>query len=170
MTDDHDGAPDATARWLGDEQQLAWRELVALTTRLPAALDTQLQRDAGLTHFEYFVLAVLSEAPKRQLQLNALAKQANSSLSRLSHVVTKLEKAGWVRRKAIVGGRGSLAVLTAAGHTKLTAAAPGHVDAVRTLVFDGLDATQVRQLLDLGTALVTQLDRGIAAGTGNTLR
>ncbi len=167
---DHDTAPHETPRWLDNEQQLAWRELVALTTRLPAALDTQLQRDAGLTHFEYFVLAVLSEAPKRRLQLNSLALQANSSLSRLSHVVTKMEKVGWVRRKAIVGGRGSLAVLTAAGYAKLTAAAPGHVGAVQALVFDGLDDEQVQQLLELGKAMVTQLDRGIAAGTGNPLR
>lgn len=161
------GEPDGTAtRWLTDEQQLAWRELVALTTRLPAALDTQMQRDARLTHFEYFVLAVLSEAPKRQLQLSALAAQANASLSRLSHVVTKLEKAGWVRREAIVGARGSLAVLTESGYAKVVETAPGHVEAVQRLVFDGLDDTQVRTLIDLGNALVTQLDRAIAEGTG----
>ncbi|TQF65421.1 winged helix-turn-helix transcriptional regulator [Rhodococcus spelaei] len=161
----HDSA-EPTTRWLDDEQQRAWRELVALTTRLPAALDTQLQRDAGLTHFEYFVLAVLSEAPQRRLQLSTLAAQANASLSRLSHVVTKMEKAGWVKRKSIVGARGSLAVLTAAGYAKVVAAAPGHVHAVQTLVFEGLDDAQVRGLITLGQALVSQLDRGIAKGTG----
>ncbi|MFC9788955.1 MarR family winged helix-turn-helix transcriptional regulator [Rhodococcus sp. NPDC127528] len=166
MTESSDHSADPTTRWLSDEQQRAWRELVALTTRLPAALDTQLQRDSGLTHFEYFVLAVLSEAPQRQLQLSVLAGQANASLSRLSHVVTKLEKAGWVRRKSIVGARGSLAVLTAAGYAKVVAAAPGHVHAVQTLVFDGLDDTQVADLTRLGQAMVTQLDRGIAKGTG----
>ncbi len=83
-------------RWLDDRQQKAWRSLVAVVTRLPAALDTQMQRDADLTHFEYFVLAVLSEAPGRRLQLSALAEDANASLSRLSHVVTRLAKRGWV--------------------------------------------------------------------------
>ncbi|GAA4480757.1 MarR family winged helix-turn-helix transcriptional regulator [Rhodococcus olei] len=166
MTETHEGTEPRSTRWLNDEQQLAWRELIALTTRLPAALDTQLQRDAKLTHFEYFVLAVLSEAPDRRLQLSTLAAQANASLSRLSHVVTKLEKAGWVRRKAIVGSRGSLAVLTASGYTKVVESAPEHVEAVRALVFDGLDDDQVRQLITLGKALVAQLDRGIAAGTG----
>lgn len=160
-----DEAADAT-RWLSDDQQRAWRQLVAITTRLPAALDTQLQRDAGLTHFEYFVLAVLSEAPKQRLQLSVLAAEANASLSRLSHVVTKMEKAGWVRREPIVGARGSFAVLTEVGRAKAAATAPGHVETVQALVFDGLDAAQVRELTRLGTAMVTQLDRAIAAGTG----
>ncbi|MFE3289351.1 MarR family winged helix-turn-helix transcriptional regulator [Rhodococcus sp. NPDC059234] len=166
MTVSSDDSGDPTTRWLSDEQQRAWRELVALTTRLPAALDTQLQRDSGLTHFEYFVLAVLSEAPQRRLQLSVLAGQANASLSRLSHVVTKMEKAGWVRRKSIVGARGSLAVLTAAGYAKVVAAAPGHVETVQALVFDGLDADHVRELITLGKTMVTQLDRAIAEGTG----
>lgn len=153
-------------QWLSSEQQAAWRELVTVMTRMPAALDTQLQRDSGLTHFEYFVLSALSEAPERRLQLSVLAARANASLSRLSHVVTKLEKAGWVRRESIVGARGSLAVLTDAGHDKVVEAAPGHVATVRALLFDGLDDAQVRELLALGTAMVTQLDKGIAGGAG----
>lgn len=153
-------------RWLSEEQQQAWRELVNVMTRMPAALDTQLQRDAGLTHFEYFVLSALSEEPNRRLQLTALATAANASLSRLSHVVTKLEKVGWARRESIVGARGSLAVLTDAGYQKVVEAAPGHVRTVRALLFDGLDDAQVRQLLTLGEAMVAQLDRGIAAGNG----
>lgn len=77
--------------WLTASQQRAWRKLVALITRLPAALDTQLQRDSALTHFDYSVLAELSEAPERRLRLSELAQLSNASLSRLSHVVTKLE-------------------------------------------------------------------------------
>ncbi|MFC7448936.1 MarR family winged helix-turn-helix transcriptional regulator [Rhodococcus daqingensis] len=153
-------------RWLSEDQQRAWRELVNVMTRMPAALDTQLQRDSGLTHFEYFVLSALSEEPKRSLQLSALANAANASLSRLSHVVTKLEKVGWVRRESIVGARGSLAVLTDTGYQKVVEAAPGHVQTVQALLFDGLDEGQVRELLTLGTAMVAQLDRGLAAGNG----
>ncbi|MGW6374804.1 MarR family winged helix-turn-helix transcriptional regulator [Rhodococcus sp. NPDC055112] len=153
-------------RWLSVEQQQAWRELVNVMTRMPAALDTQLQRDSGLTHFEYFVLSALSEEPNRRLQLSALANAANASLSRLSHVVTKLEKVGWVRRESIIGARGSLAVLTDTGYQKVVEAAPGHVETVQALLFDGLDGRQVRELLTLGTAMVAQLDRGLAAGNG----
>lgn len=170
MAESHGGEEasgnDGGTRWLTDEQQRAWRELVALCTRLPAALDTQLQRDAELSHFEYFVLAVLSEAPKQRLQLNALASAANASLSRLSHVVTRLEKAGWAQREPIVGARGSYAVLTPAGLAKVVATAPGHVATVQALVFDGLDDEQVRTLATLGASLVEQLDRTIAKGTG----
>ncbi|MFM1722486.1 MULTISPECIES: MarR family winged helix-turn-helix transcriptional regulator [Rhodococcus] len=152
--------------WLTGAQQEAWRTLVSLVTRLPAALDTQLQRDSELTHFEYFVLAVLSEAPGRRLRLSELACQANASLSRLSHVVTRLEKRGWARRETVAGTRGAFAVLTDDGYDKVVEAAPGHVATVQALVFEGLDDTQVAQLSTLGKALVEQLDKGIAAGTG----
>lgn len=147
--------------WLNPEQQRAWRAIIALSMRLPAALDTQLQRDSDITHFEYFVLAVLSEAPQRRLRHSELATQANASLSRLSHVVGKLEKRGLVERLTIRGTRGSTAVLTDAGYTKVVDAAPGHVGTVRALLFDGLDDDQVAALIPLGEDMLTQLDRSI---------
>ncbi|MGA9870151.1 MAG: MarR family transcriptional regulator [Rhodococcus sp. (in: high G+C Gram-positive bacteria)] len=153
-------------RWLTDDQQAAWRSLVAIVTRLPAALDTQLQRDASLTHFDYFVLSGLSEVPDRRIQLRDLANYANASLSRLSHVVTKLEKAGWVRRESIPGSRGSYAVLTDAGMAKVMEAAPSHVKTVQALVFEGLDDDRVRQLEALSSVMLAQLDKAIAEGTG----
>ncbi|MBY6411289.1 MarR family transcriptional regulator [Rhodococcus sp. BP-252] len=154
------------ARWLSDSQQAAWRSLVAIVTRLPAALDTQLQRDSGLTHFDYFVLSSLSEHADRRIQLRDLAKIANASLSRLSHVVTKLEKAGWVRRESIEGSRGSYAVLTDAGMEKVVGAAPSHVNTVQALLFEGLGPDHVEQLASLSAVMLEQLDKGIAEGTG----
>lgn len=134
-------------RWLDDEQQRTWRRLAAVVLKLPAALEQQLQRDAGLTHFEYWVLALLSEAPHRALRLSHLAGQASASLSRLSHVVTRLEERGWVeRRRCPEDARATLAVLTDAGWAKVVEAAPGHVEAVRAQVFDGLDTEDVREL------------------------
>lgn len=153
-------------RWLDAGQQEAWRVLVAVITRLPAALDTQMQRDADMTHFEYFVLAVLSEAPERRLGLSTLATEANASLSRLSHVVTRLGKRGWVRREPIPGSRGSYAVLTDTGYAKVVESAPAHVETVQRLVFDGLDEHRVRDLARIGSVLVEQIDKGIASGTG----
>ena len=87
-------------------------------------------------------------------------------MSRLSHVVTRLEKRGWARRETVAGTRGAFAVLTDEGYDKVVEAAPGHVATVQALVFEGLDDKQVMQLSTLGKALVDQLDRGIAAGTG----
>ena len=151
--------PTVEPRWLSDEEQDAWRQLAGVMTRLPAALDAQLQRDAQLTHFGYWVLAMLSEAPGRSLRMSELAARANSSLSRLSHGVTRLVTRGWVRReRSADDGRGQVAVLTDAGWAKLLASAPGHIEAVRSLVFDGLRPGQVCALADLGRALLAQVD------------
>jgi DNA-binding MarR family transcriptional regulator len=133
--------------WLSDEQQAAWRPFVALLLRVPAMLDAQLQRDAGLNHFDYLVLSGLSEAPGRRLRMSELAARASSSLSRLSHVVSRLETKGWVRREPCPGdGRFINAVLTDAGWQKVLDIAPGHVAAVRELLVDTLSAEEFAQL------------------------
>ena len=130
--------------WLSPDEQAAWRQLVALLFRLPAALDAQLQRDAGISNFEYMVLSGLSEAENHTLRMSDLAAMASGSLSRLSHVVSRLEKRGWVRREACPGdGRFVNAVLTDEGMAKVVATAPGHVEAVRRLVVDALTPQQL---------------------------
>jgi DNA-binding MarR family transcriptional regulator len=133
--------------WLTDEQQAAWRPFIALLLRLPAALDAQLQRDAGITNFDYLVLSGLSESPGRTLRMSELAAIANSSLSRLSHVVSRLEARGWVRREPCPGdGRFINAVLTDDGWQKVLATAPGHVAAVRELLLAPLTEEEFKQL------------------------
>jgi DNA-binding MarR family transcriptional regulator len=151
-------------RWLSDDEQRSWRKLAGVLTLLPAALDAQLQRDAGLTHFAYWVLAMLSEAPGRAQQMTELAAASRSSLSRLSHTVARLEKNGWVRReRSPDDARAKIAVLTEDGYAKVVDTAPGHVEAVRTLVFDVLSSAQVRQLADICAALLDGLAAGDAA-------
>jgi DNA-binding MarR family transcriptional regulator len=133
--------------WLSDEQQAAWRPFVALLLRLPAVLDAQLQKDAGITQFDYLVLSGLSEAPGRTLRMSELAATASSSMSRLSHVVSRLEAKGWVRREPCPGdGRFINAVLTEEGWRKVEATAPGHVAAVRELLIDTLTSEEFAQL------------------------
>ena len=133
--------------WLSDEQQAAWRPFVALLLRVPAALDAQLQKDAGITQFDYLVLSGLSEAPGRTLRMSELAAMASGSLSRLSHVVARLEAKGWVRRESCPGdGRFINAVLTDAGWDKIVATAPGHVAAVQRLLIDTLTPEELRSL------------------------
>jgi DNA-binding MarR family transcriptional regulator len=133
--------------WLSDEQQAAWRPFVALLLRLPALLDAQLQKDAGITQFDYLVLSGLSEAPGRSLRMSELAATASSSLSRLSHVVSRLEAKGWVRREPCPGdGRFVNAVLTEEGWRKVEATAPGHVAAVRELLVSTLTREEFAQL------------------------
>lgn len=127
-------------------------------TLLPAALESQLQRDAGLTHFGYWVLAMLSEAPSRSVRMSELAVLANGSQSRLSHLVTRLEEHGWVRRERVGDdGRGYVAVLTDAGYDKVVATAPGHVEEVRRLVFDLLTPDQVEALDGICSTILGKL-------------
>jgi DNA-binding MarR family transcriptional regulator len=148
-------APD----WLDDHEQRAWRALAAVVLKLPGDLETQLHRDAGMSHFEYWVLAILSETPGRSLRLSQLAEQSNASLSRLSHVITRLQKRGWVERRPCPGdARSTLAVLTEAGYQHLVAAAPGHVAAVRRAVFDGLDTDDVAELARLCESILDRID------------
>ena len=146
------GSTDATGpRWLDDRQQAAWMEVVVLMMRLPALLDAQLQRDADLTHFEYGVMSSLSTAPDRTLRMSALADFTSASLSRLSHVVSRLERRGYVERSRCDGpGRATNVRLTDAGYRKVVEAAPGHVDTVRQLVIDHLDGEQLDALVEIG--------------------
>jgi DNA-binding MarR family transcriptional regulator len=142
-------------RWLTDEQQAAWRPVAALLFRLPALLEAQLQKDAGIGHFEYLVLSSLSEAPGRTLRMSELAAMASGSLSRLSHVVARLEAKGWVRRESCPGdGRFINAVLTEAGWQKIVETAPGHVAAVQKLLVDTLTPEQLRSLGAISTQVL----------------
>lgn len=137
----------AAARWLAADEQRAWRAFLRAAATVDEALDRQLQRDAGMPHAYYQVLAMLSEAAGRTLRMSELAQITTSSASRLSHAVARLEEKGWVRRERHpTDRRGALAVLTDAGWDALVAAAPGHVAAVRATVFDRLEPEQVAQL------------------------
>ena len=146
-------------RWLDADEEQTWLSLISVLIRLPAALDAQLQRDAGISHFEYQVLAGLSMAPERTLRMSVLAGFAEGSLSRLSQVVARLEKRGWVRRTPDpADGRYTLAILTDAGWDLVVATAPGHVGAVRDYVFDPLTKAQQRQLRDIGRRIMRAVD------------
>jgi DNA-binding MarR family transcriptional regulator len=142
-------------RWLTQEQQAVWRNLVEVLVKVPAALEAQLQRDAGLTHMGYLVMATLSEHPDRRLPMSHLAKRASASLSRLSHVVARLEEKGWLRRERDqADARVQIAVLTDEGFAKVAETAPGHAETVQQLVFDRLTPVQGRQLGKLAEALL----------------
>ncbi|TMG21493.1 MAG: MarR family transcriptional regulator [Chloroflexi bacterium] len=119
---------------------------MATFTLLPAAIDSQLEREAGMSHFEFGVMAALSRQPGRRLQLKDLAVVANGSLSRLSHVISRLERQGWVRRMSGANGRATNAELTDKGYSKLMKAGPIHFAEVRRLVFDVLTPEEVKEL------------------------
>jgi DNA-binding MarR family transcriptional regulator len=145
--------------WLDRRQLRAWIRLVAVLELLPGVLDAQLRRDAGVTEFEYYVLAMLSEAPGRTLRMTELARQTNATLPRLSHVVSRLEGRGLVERFPYpADGRATIARLTEAGWAKVQDAAPGHVANVRHHVIDALSDEQIDQLAAIGDAILARLD------------
>jgi DNA-binding MarR family transcriptional regulator len=145
--------------WLSEDERTAWLRLIAVVELLPGLLDSQLRADSGLTHFEYFVLAMLSESPERTLRMTSLAQRTNATLPRLSHVVRRLEDRGLVDRVPCPeDGRATNAHLTDAGWEAVVAAAPGHVETVRAYVLDPLAPEQLDQLRGIGEALLTRLD------------
>ena len=149
----------AETQWLSAEEMSAWRKFVAVVELLPGVLDGQLQRDADLSHFEYFVMAMLSEAPARTLRMTELSFETNATLPRLSHVVARLEKRGYLMRSPCEEDRRATnAILTASGWEKVVATAPGHVGAVRENVIDPLDARDVADLDRIMGRMLSRLD------------
>jgi len=156
------------ARWLNNHEWSAWLHLLATFTLLPAAIDSRLQREAGMSHFEFGVMAALSRQPGRRLQLKDLAVVANGSLSRLSHVISRLERQGWVRRVRGAKGRATNAELTAEGYRKLMEVGPIHFAEVRRLVFDVL-TPEVSLYAVPGSKLVAFTERVAALANANTV-
>jgi len=141
-------------RWLTAAEQDAWRAFIGGCRALFTSVDAQLQRDAGMPLAYYEILVRLSEAPGRRLRMSQLAEAASASKSRASHAVARLEERGWVRRvDCATDRRGQVAELTDEGYAVLDAAAPGHVEQVRTALFDGLAPGQVAQLKAIGDVM-----------------
>jgi DNA-binding MarR family transcriptional regulator len=145
--------------WLDDLEIDAWRRLAAVLTVLPSELDAQMQKRADLNQFEYHVLSHLSEAPDRTLRISDLAMLVRGSLSRMSHLIKRLERRGWLRREpAPEDGRYTNAILTDAGYEKVVSAAPAQLDVVRQLVLGQLTRSQLKQLREIGNRLLANVD------------
>jgi DNA-binding MarR family transcriptional regulator len=145
-------------RWLSPDEQQAWIGVTAVMWLLPGPLDAQLQRDSGLNLFDYFVLSSLSMADGRRRRMSDLASQSNASPSRVSNVVGRLERQGWVTRHTDLHDRRStVATLTDAGWDKVVEAAPGHVTAVRRVLVDRLTPAQLTALRDVGAIVAREV-------------
>jgi DNA-binding MarR family transcriptional regulator len=153
--------PTEQPRWLSPDELATWRWFTFLLYRLPTALEAQLRQDSQLSFVEYYALAALSEQPGHRMRMGDLAVLANSELSRLSHLISRLEKRGFVRREPDpTNGRCIHAVLTDAGHAHLVEAAPGHVAEVRKLVYDVLDPNELDGLRTAAEKIIDCIDSG----------
>ena len=146
-------------RWLNEHELSSWFPLAGVMLRLGPALDSQLQRDSDMTHFDYLCLAMLSEEKDWTTSMSVLAARTNASLSRLSHVISKLEKRGWVSRcRSDVSRRVTMVRMTEEGYAVLVAAAPGHVETVRSLIYEGLSEEDVSNLRRLMGHILEQIE------------
>jgi DNA-binding MarR family transcriptional regulator len=158
---------DPEPKWLTEQEHNAWLGVATITLQLPAVLDAQLQRDAGIGFYEYSVLSWLSMAPERTLRMSQLAELTRGSLSRLSNVVKRLEQREFVRRAPDpTNGRYTNAFLTDAGWECVVRAAPGHVNAVRHFIFDPLSAEQVDELRVTSGLIADRIRCGAPSATG----
>jgi DNA-binding MarR family transcriptional regulator len=146
-------------KWLTDAEVDSWLSVVRLMIWLPWSIDQQLRRDSNLAMVEYQVLAMLSKNPERTMRMSSLAGVTNASLSRLSHVVKRLEERGLVRREPDpADGRFTNAIMTGKGFRTLAEAAPGHVAHVRSLVIDVLSPEQLRRLGLTADRIMSRID------------
>jgi DNA-binding MarR family transcriptional regulator len=154
------GGEQPQVRWLTAAEVDSWVSVVRLMTWLAWSIDQQLRRDSNLGMVEYQVLAMLSESPRQTMRMSSLAEVTNASLSRLSHLVKRLERRGLVRREPDpADGRFTNAILTDKGFHALAGAAPAHVAHVRSLVIDVLSPEQLRRLGLTADRIMSRIDR-----------
>jgi len=160
----------AETRWLDAEEQRTWLSFVAATRLFFAELERDLQRDAGMPFTYYLILTALSNKPDRSMRMNELAEILQISASRLSHAMSRLEEAGWVRREHCPSDRrGWIGTLTDEGYSMLENAAPQHVESVRTHLFDQLTPQQIAQLREISESLVCHLVPTMSPAVRETL-
>lgn len=141
--------------WLDEKQLKEWMTFSALLIVLPGELDSEMQRLAGMTQFEYTVMAGLSESPERTMRISTLAQLSRGSISRMSHLIKRLEKRGWIRREPDrCDGRYTNAILTDDGYAKVVETAPGQLELVRRLVVDALTPAQLSRLGEISGRLL----------------
>ncbi|MDX6287103.1 MAG: hypothetical protein QOG53_2588 [Frankiales bacterium] len=152
-------APSKAPRWLTADEEAAWRAIAHALHTLPWALECQLERDSGLSFIEYHTLARLSEDANHTLRMSELAELTHASLSRLSHLVKRLEARGLIRREPDpTDGRFTNAILTKAGYAKLVASAPAHAANVRSLVIDEFSPAELEQIREFSQRLVARIE------------
>lgn len=158
-----------TPAWLNDEEQQFWRELLDAHNALFRGVEDQLQHDSQLGHSEYAVLVGLSEAENHQLRMREISAHLDWDRSRCSHLIRRMEKRGLVSKSPCDDdGRGIIVTLSDEGLARIQAAAPGHVDTVRRLIFDRLNELALEQrevIKDFHRAIIAQQQQHDAAST-----
>jgi DNA-binding MarR family transcriptional regulator len=145
-------------RWLDEREQRAWRGYLAMQSRLHARLNRRLQDDSGLSLTDFDVLVALTDRTGVRMRVHELADTLQWERSRLSHQLSRMQRRGLVEREDCEDdARGAFVVLTTEGRRAIERAAPPHVEAVRDLVFDGLDDGQIDALAQIAETVVARI-------------
>lgn len=149
----------AQPRWLDDEEQQLWRLMLAGFTKISRTIDDRLRAGGDISSPEFSVLVALSEAQDRTLRLRELCEELGWDRSRASHQVTRMKKRGLLTKKKCPGdARGVLVTLTDQGVAHLEEAVPDHVETVRRLIFDNLDADRADKISEFFTDVLAAED------------
>ena len=136
-------------------ERQTWLALLAVTQGLVPRLDEHHKRAFGISHLEYSTLIMLAESEDGESDLSSLARRVNSSLSRMSHAIRRLQGDGLVSlARSVKDRRATVASLTEAGARLLEAATPVNMTEVRRLVFEPLSDEQREQLRDISLTLL----------------
>lgn len=147
----------ADPRWLTADEQRAWRAHLTAHRLLTHRLDRELQ-EHGLSFNDYEILVNLSESPEHRMRMSDLADATVQSRSRLSHQISRMERAGLVTRELCEDDRrGTFAVLTPLGYHTIERVAPDHVAGVRAHFIDLLNPEQIREVEEIYTPVVAHL-------------
>lgn len=150
----------SVTRWLDEREQATWRSYLRMQSRLHAELHRRLQAESGLSLADFDVLVALTDRPDERARVLELATSLDWEKSRLSHHLARMQKRGLIgREECDDDGRGNYVVLTADGRAAIDAAAPGHVETVRELVFDALPADDLAALGRIAEAVLARVDR-----------
>jgi DNA-binding MarR family transcriptional regulator len=153
----------ADVRWLDEGEAAAWRGLMRMQAHLAGALARRLAEDSSLSYPDYEVLVALTDRPDGRMRLFELADELAWEKSRLSHHVSRMVDRGLVAKEACpTDRRGSFVVVTPQGSAAITAAAPGHVAAVRELFVDRLDDEQLAAVATVAATVLAGLEEGPA--------
>ena len=145
--------------WLSDDEEQLWRRWLRLNALLPAELHRDLIAEAGLSLPDFDVLVQLTGSGTGKVRVTDLAQALSWERSRVSHHVTRMERRGLVQREECADDRrGAFVVITASGRTAIERAAPGHVRTVRRLVFDTLNAHEVKTLRRVVDKMLVRLE------------
>lgn len=144
-----------TSDVLSERERLLWHRYNALLTTVPGMIDERMRAVTGLTRYQYGLLDTLSTQPQRRLQLADVARATDSSLSRLSHTVTRLEDLGLVERQECdEDRRATWAVLTDAGAAVVEEAQARYTALMREILLDRIPAADHQGAIELLTALL----------------